>query len=167
MSRYTNGSYHDNPKLQQITQDLVQKLLSYDPISGLLTWNLVRGSTIRPGDKAQDVQMSLCGMRIQTSHVIWFHQTGEWPKGVIGFRNGNGKDYRWDNLIALESAAAAVIMRQEVTHPGIKQHSNGQWSVSIEIAGETLTLGIYRNYQVAAAVWDAAVSIRNHITKDT
>jgi uncharacterized protein (DUF3820 family) len=43
-------------------------------------------------------QIQIDGKIYPASHLVWFGKTGKWPKGKLGYRNGDRLDLRFENL---------------------------------------------------------------------
>ena len=43
-------------------------------------------------------QIQIDGKIYFASHLVWFGKTGKWPKGELGYRNGDRLDLRFENL---------------------------------------------------------------------
>jgi hypothetical protein len=85
-----------------LTQERLKELLSYDPVTGVFIWNVHRHRT-QPGDIAGTPQYGyvLIGIeqRKYAAHrLAWLYVKGEWPKGQIDHRNRNRADNRIGNL---------------------------------------------------------------------
>jgi hypothetical protein len=48
--------------------------------------------------------IEILGTNYRACDVIWLHQTGEWPQGLIIHVNGDTKDDRWANLKLIPEA---------------------------------------------------------------
>jgi len=155
-----NTKYMDNKKMSTINEDMVRELLDYDKETGILTWKVIRGSTIRPGDKAQTPQMSFMGVRFPTTHIIWLWMTGVWPKGQIDHINRQKSDNRFSNLRDIPQSTNLVHHYMRNESECIKELSSGQYAVNIDCGGQMLVVGIYRTYPVAAKVYDACLYLR-------
>lgn len=55
---------------------------------------LDRGSRFKGGR----VEFQFMGETVSASRVVWFINTGVWPKGQMGIRNTNQADIRFANL---------------------------------------------------------------------
>lgn len=79
-------------------------LMNYDKEQGALYWKVIRGRTVRPGDRVGGPGLeerrlaSVNGRRMPVSHIIWFLETGQWPQGAISHIDRNGLNDRIDNL---------------------------------------------------------------------
>lgn len=87
-----------------ITQEYVRELFDYDEVSGKLTWKVNRGSRGRIGNEAGTIQpdgyrrVAINGKTCAAHRLIWFYQTGKWPKDQIDHINGIRDDNRFCNL---------------------------------------------------------------------
>lgn len=161
-AKMSNSAYWDKLKFKHITHEKVLGLLQYEPETGSLQWRVTRGSTVRPGDEAQKVQMSLMGIRIPTAHVIWFIQTGKWPEGLIERIDQNPDNNRWKNL--RETNRSLLILNNFVDDLDmIKELSSGQYSVTVVGNGHGIVVGVYSSYSIAVKVRDAVLFFRSEI----
>lgn len=88
-----------------LKHDYVLTRLSYDPLSGELTW-LTKGNSrkIVPGSRAGSVSphghrvVRLDGFLYPEHVLIWFIHTGCWPKFTIDHNDHDEQNNRWNNL---------------------------------------------------------------------
>lgn len=84
--------------------DLVRKHVGYDPDEGSFT--LLIPTERRPAGTRIDAIHPSSGYRMIRAlgayhlcqRVAWVLTTGEWPKGLVDFRNGDRSDCSWGNL---------------------------------------------------------------------
>jgi hypothetical protein len=90
----------------------VDRLISYDPATGHMTWLVKRGSVSRPGEvipatvpghrrddgKVIRAAVHVNGHRIYCHQLAWLVMTGEWPDGPVHHKNSDPTDISWDNL---------------------------------------------------------------------
>lgn len=105
-----------------LTAEDAHVLLSYNRLTGLLTWKSDRSRLAKAGDEAGYVgfhgvvMVGVRGRIYTASRVIWLMVTGEWPKGRLRFRDGNPENLRWNNLVEartiLSSRHNAVYQRR-------------------------------------------------------
>lgn len=87
---------------------VVKSLFDYDPLTGVLTWKVSRGSRAKVGATAGCIRKDINGKgrrsvgvgkrRYFNSVVIWVWMTGEWPHGDVDHKDRNSLNDRWDNL---------------------------------------------------------------------
>ena len=104
-----------------LTQELLKKLVTYDPTTGVITrnhlsndmkdyfrpsdftvWNSKAGEEIgrvyQQKNGYKTTRISLLGNQYVTSRVIWLYMTGDWPEHCIDHISGDSSDNRWKNL---------------------------------------------------------------------
>jgi len=93
----TKGDYHEDEGLKTfiLTNYSVEK-----------DTGKVRKNGRKPRDKKKDMKaeyrkMQINGITLPAARVIVLLVTGDWPVGVVGYRNGNPMDLRPGNLIVL------------------------------------------------------------------
>jgi hypothetical protein len=80
------------------------RVLSYDPMTGVLHWRVDRGRCAKAGDVAGGlnnegyVTLTVCGQRMKAHRLVFLLQMGRLPRGEVDHINGNRADNRWSNL---------------------------------------------------------------------
>lgn len=87
-----------------ISHTELQRLLNYDPTTGIFTWKVSRSLTAKVGARAGNLsgggnwQLQISGKTYAASRLAIFYVTGEWPKRRVGHINLNPIDDRYENL---------------------------------------------------------------------
>lgn len=87
-----------------LTQEKLQHLLDYDPLTGIWTWrNPLPRSKMKSGDIAGRItggrrQIRIASGFFYASRLAWLYMTGEWPQDQIDHINRIRDDDRWENL---------------------------------------------------------------------
>ena len=126
-----------------ITRDQVVRLLRYDEETGKLYWLVARGSTVKPGTEAGTetsygcLQMSLLGLRLQVSHVIWFICFDRWPNPelLVDHIDRNSKNNRIKNLRQVTKEVNALHDIHKNSKQGVYETSAGRFCVVYESDG--------------------------------
>lgn len=90
--------------MKSIPIDELRMMFSYDPDTGLLSWNRDYGIYIRAGDKAGCVKVDGYGYvaykrdRFMSHRICWALHYGCWPNGPIDHINMVKSDNRISNL---------------------------------------------------------------------
>lgn len=82
------------PKPEGLTQEGLKKRFSYDPETGRMEMD-GRQVGLFPRKRPQ---ITLDGVRITATRIIWFYMKGEWPMHTIDHRDTDTQNSRWDNL---------------------------------------------------------------------
>lgn len=100
-----------------LTQEMINEYLSYDDVTGHLTWIKKPSKKVHKGKRAgYDLKtgyraITLFGGSYQEHHLIWFINYGYWPK-EIDHINHNKSDNSLDNLREVSHAENARNMKQ-------------------------------------------------------
>lgn len=119
-------------KKEQLTQELIGKALSYDPVTGYLIWktNLYSKRVIpkkRAGSLVKSTgyrNISLFGRTYLEHQLIWFICNGVWPKGQIDHINQIRDDNR---IVNLRDVSKADNARNRSRNPNSKLGEHGIW----------------------------------------
>lgn len=89
--------------IEELTQEYLNRILSYDDETGVLTWRVHKGPKVYPGkvagslDKDGYVRLKVDYKTRKAHRIIWKMKTGEWPV-EIDHINRVKSDNRWVNL---------------------------------------------------------------------
>lgn len=106
----------------EVSYDELQKLLSYNKHTGLLTWRVTRSRLAKQGDPAGTpahtgtIMVGLQGRTYTAPRLIWFYVMGVWPLGKVRQRDNDPNNLRWNNFVEenanLSRKHAAVYQRR-------------------------------------------------------
>lgn len=88
----------------EMTQDELQKLLNYDPYSGVFTWKQYRNQLALKGGIAGNIrpdgyiQIKVKGKLYLAHRLAWLYVTGKWPSMDIDHIDGGRRNNRFSNL---------------------------------------------------------------------
>lgn len=153
--------------------ELVQKLLEYDPTSGVLMWRVApRRGSVRAGDaagcktKAGYVFVGIGGKSVMAHRLAWLLFYGEWPGDYIDHINGDKADNRITNLRAVSNSQNMQNMhRPRVDNPlglGVTRIGSSGYRADIWVAGKRKHLGVFKTVDAARAAYSTAKA-REHI----
>jgi hypothetical protein len=159
--------------------ELLRKLLSYDPLSGILTWkdrpremfssariwkswNAVYANTeamtaINNGYRMGQIQ----NRQYRAHRIIWMMVYGTPPEGQIDHINGDRSDNRLVNLRCVSVAENRRNQKTPITNTsgfiGVGWHKHtGKWRASIKINGRAIHLGGFDTIEQAVQAREAA-----------
>lgn len=147
-----------------LTHERAREIFDYDPVTGLLTSKIRRGSKIAPGQAIGSrqsqgyLQMTVDEEKFLVHRVIWFWVTGEWPD-EIDHKNLEKTDNRFDNLRAAGRSANNQNTRAHKDNAsGLKgvSRKRDRWRARIRIDGREVSLGAFSTKDAAAAAYAAA-----------
>ena len=150
----------------EVTQDELKELLSYDPLTGIFRWIKVR-SGVRAGEVAGSINgwgyrhISVIGNRYQAHRLAWLYVYGEWPHDQIDHINRDKLDNRINNL---RDVNQSVNMRNAQMN---KNNTSGvlgvywvkkrlKWISRINFNGRTHHLGEFNSFPDAVCTRKAA-----------
>lgn len=145
----------------------VHKHLQYDPDTGKLWWRTrASGRRMNKPAGSKDGNGYICvyvlGKLYRSHRLIWFMQTGSWPKEEIDHANGKRADNKWRNLReATHSQNRQNSRRHKNNKSGVKgvtwhtQHR--KWYVTIQKDNKPKFIGLFASKQKARKAYiDAA-----------
>lgn len=149
------GRAKPNPPLE-----VLNKLLRYDPITGLLHWKIQRSGAINPTagyvNHAGYVVVMICGKAYMAHRIAWNLYFGYDPDAQVDHKNRKRSDNRIENL----RLASGVQNRQNRTLNA--NNSSGvagvnwikgvnKWRAEIGANGSTIRLGYFMDKESAIA----------------
>lgn len=140
-----------------------KELISYDPLTGVLRWNGVRGNKIISSTNYQGyirVGITVDGklMRMLGHKIAWFILHNEIPE-FIDHTNRDTSDNREVNIRKCTKSQNAMNRKRNIsTKSGIRgiTESNGRWLVRIQIDGNRVVIGRYDDISLAKSARDKA-----------
>jgi hypothetical protein len=154
-------------KASQLTKELLDRKLTYDPVTGMF-------KHIKPDKGFKNKEFAGClekkngyrvinlyGRTYKAHRLAWLTTYGEWPSGQIDHINGDIDDNRIDNLrIATPSQNMWNSRKPKNNTSGIKGVScistEQRWTASIKVLRKSKTLGWFKTKEEAAAAYRAA-----------
>lgn len=152
----------------------LRELLSYDSLTGTLTWlerplasfplehagrawntRYANRPAFARFDREGYYKGTLLKRTLQGHRVAWAMHYGEWPNGQIDHINGDRTDNRIANLRVVDHVGNGRNRRRSrinssgVTGVGFYR---GKWRATIGVAGGQVRLGVYGSLEAAIAV---------------
>lgn len=120
-----------NVSKEDLTQDLISKVLRYDPILGTFIWiSNLHSKSVIPGSRAGYLKksgyrgISLFGRTYAEHHLAWFTYYGVWPSGQLDHID----QVRSNNSISnLREVTVAENARNRSRNPNSKLGEHGIW----------------------------------------
>jgi hypothetical protein len=139
----------------QLTIDILQRLLSYDPETGVLTWKVSSARRVSAGDIAGGFDKSTGYMRVKVKGVLyrshriaWALHHGAIPDFDIDHKNRKRTDNRIDNLrpccdkLNMENRGTPV--NNTTGFKGVYWHKElSKWHASIRHNKKQIHLGFF------------------------
>lgn len=147
----------------ELTLDRARELVSYDPDTGVFTWNVTRAGTAKAGNPAGTVSsqgyvdLKLDGRRYKAHRVAWLLMTGAWPVGDVDHRDGSRLNNRWKNL--RDASRSLNMQNQRRARRGTKSGLLGvtpyrrRWVAQIGANGRTRHIGVFDTPEAAHAAY--------------
>jgi hypothetical protein len=153
--------------MRPLTTERLRELLSYDPETGLFTWNISPLVHKWRGRVAGREDNGYCRIRIDRQEYLahrlaWLYMTGEWPEDSIDHINGTRSDNRWTNLRDVPQSVNMQNRRRPRINSksgmlGVKWNADSaSWEARIKIGDQQIYLGRAKDKTVAAAMYVAA-----------
>jgi hypothetical protein len=153
-----------------LTADYVRSLLDYDPVTGIFTWRVSRG-TVAAGRVAGSpckggyLNISIDGVLYRAHRLAVLHVTGEWPAEDVDHKNRSRASNEWGNIrpATRQQNCQNKSLRKDSTSgaPGVSFKTREQkWSAYITepITRRRKWLGEFRSKDEAIAARRAAES---------
>jgi hypothetical protein len=141
--------------------------LSYDPKTGVFTWNFDGTRGVKAGDvagsKTSDgyIKLSIKGKRLLAHRAAWLFVNGQFPDGHIDHINRIKSDNRIANLRSASKAQNAQNReknsRNTSGYKGVTWHKRDKmWQAAITVFGKRKHLGYYKELKEAFSAYIAA-----------
>lgn len=159
-------------KPTELSCALVRERFNYDPDTGLLTYSGREREHLYPSQRSKragreagwldttgHVNVKINNRGYLAHRVIWLHQTGEWPSGVIDHINGEKTDNRWCNLrlgsqsINIQNLRAAYRGSASGELGVSPSATPGKWMSNIRVNRHLIRLGTYESKEAASAAY--------------
>lgn len=152
-----------------LTATYVRSILSYDPLTGILTWK--RREDARPqwngvfaGKPAGALHpngyiiISINNRLYRAHRLAWLIMTGEWPLNEIDHKYRNRADNRWHMLREATHAQNAYNMKRSPKSgfKGVILGPAGRWHAQITYNFRNIFLGSFATKEQAAKTYDEA-----------
>jgi hypothetical protein len=145
----------------------LKSLLSYDPITGALSWRVKRGKCY-PGqviacrNGSGYIVVRVDNMLHRAHRIAWAIMTDEWPCGEIDHINRNRSDNRFCNLRIATRCQNMQNTRKPITNKsGVKGVSfdkkTKKWRSDIRADGKKFNLGRFNTIEEAKRAYNSAV----------
>lgn len=159
------------------TRNQIDRLLRYDPDTGVFTWRSGRsagqqaGHVSRTGRERGRVLIGVFRKLHKAHRLAWLLMTGEWPTSEIDHRDGNPSNNAWSNLrlaTPSQNQENRRSARRDSTTGllGVTPHPRtGTFRASIQVKGRRRSLGYYPTPEAAHAAYvDAKRSLHTFNT---
>lgn len=151
---------------EDLTQELIAKVLKYDALSGTLIWiSNLHSKRVVPNSRAGSLvkstgyrNISLFGRTYLEHQLIWFICNGVWPKGQIDHINQIRDDNR---IVNLRDVSKADNARNRSRNPNSKLGEHGIWfNIRTNKYVAEITLNGKKVYQKSFDDIDVAINER-------
>jgi hypothetical protein len=161
----TKAKKHYYSQLREpITFDELKRVLNYDALTGLFTWNISKrgahkGDQVGSADKNGYIIIRINSKQYKAHRLAWLYMTGGWPKDQIDHVNGIASDNTFSNLRECTSA-------QNQYNISIKSSNTSgyrgvffcirrkKWQARCKDNGKTHNLGYYELPKLASVAYE-------------
>lgn len=155
----------------EIPLEYVRQRISYNPITGELTWlanecapahwnTKFAGKIAGSAHNAGYTKVCILGVRLLAHRLAWLLHYGEWPHREVDHRNLVKTDNRICNLrlaTRAENGRNTPVRRTNIIGvKGVSQSTSGRFTASITIGGKRIHLGSFDDVETASAVYTRA-----------
>lgn len=145
----------------------LRSLLSYDQLTGIMTWK-TRHNNNKRGGKIQNgyVRIKIEGRFYEGHRVAWALHYGAWPDVEIDHEDGNKANNSIKNLriaTKLQNQRNRRLQKNNTTgYKGVIKHNGTEkWGAQIRFGGRQHRLGTFESPQIAAHEYNKA-AIKHH-----
>jgi HNH endonuclease/AP2 domain len=149
-----------------LTHERLLQLLSYDPETGVWTWNNPDAMNKKPINKVAGTIsvhgyriITISGSKYRSARLAQFYMTGSWPEEEMDHINRDSLDDRWENLrVACRSENAlnrGIQSNNTSGVPGVHwDESRKKWYVQVKKHGNGFFYGRFDTLEEAIAARD-------------
>lgn len=161
------------PKLtNNLSADLIRIKFDYDQSSGVLSYSGRERSHLSPSQRSRrtgkpagwpdthgHLNIKIGRADYLLHRVIWLHQHGIWPTGVIDHIDGDKKNNRLSNLRLTDQSRNCQNVKSCYSNnkSGVlgvtKGYTDGTWAVNIRVNSKGIHLGTYHDKDFASKVY--------------
>lgn len=137
--------------------EFLNAFLSYDPLTGVLTWKWSRGGWAKRGAIAGSLDKSNGYVKVgltedgykgqyRAHRIAWAIMTGAWPTEDIDHKNTDRSDNRWENLRLArddQNKANGRAYKTSKHKKGAHLQPSGRWASAIRVMNKTIHLGTF------------------------
>ena len=140
-----------------VVESIILNDITYNKETGQLFWNKTGSGRklnrpIRTITKQGYLQTTIGGKQLKVHHVIWFIETGEWPKEQIDHRDKIKNNNRFVNLregTSVNQHNRTIKVGQSGLSGAHWSSKKSRWYSSIRVGGVTKFLGYFDSKEAA------------------
>ena len=152
--------------MDQLTQQRLKELLSYDPITGVFTRLVALSNRNKVGEVAGSVYKSdgyryinVDGKRHPAHRLAWLYVHGKWPSGLLDHEDMVGDHNAISNLRPADhstnGANRGVNANNSSGFKGVRPHKR-KFLAKIKVKNQVINLGLHHTPEDAARAYDSA-----------
>lgn len=152
--------------MTELTFEEVDRMLSYDPATGALTWKVSRGnakaSSVAGTDDGQGyLRVRVQGKKYFAHRLAWLLHTGAWPSQQLDHIDGSRTNNRISNLRECSNAENHQNRGKRSDNSsgvqGVCWHKAAKkWMARIKVDGKQIHIGYFDTIEEATAARTAA-----------
>lgn len=153
--------------MNTLTQETVQRLLSYDPETGVFCWKLKRrgvhvGKPLGTDNGFGYLRITVCGHSYYAHRLAWLYVHGHMPTNEIDHINGKKSDNRIANLREAtpsqnQQNKPSAQSNSKSKIKGVSWHKKAQkWQVHISANRKKTYLGLFDTAEKAQEAYSNA-----------
>lgn len=142
------------------------ELLSYNPLTGIITWKVNRSNQIVAGVKAGYMHRSgrFCieieGKEYKSAIIAWALHYGVWPTSIVDHKDRDNANGKIDNLrLATKQQNCTntkIYSNNKSGYRGVSYAPCGKWKAYIRINKKPKHLGVFSTPAEASAAYEKA-----------
>jgi hypothetical protein len=154
--------------MNELTQQYLSEILDYNPVTGVFTWKVSRGSN-KAGNRAGSSHsrgyrvIRINGKNYKEHRLAWLYYYGYMPTKQLDHRSGVKDDNRIDNLREASNAENQQNLGKNINNTsgftGVTYDKrSGKWMARIKKDGKRIFLGSFNTPELAYAAYLKAKS---------